>query len=86
MYCRIVATISQDAAQYALGNLTAVVLGDSRVPPSQRQTLVSRLLDELRRAAAVPGQCQGELEGQLGGSWAAAGRQLQGEPHEAGRG
>lgn len=49
----------QDAAQYALGNLMAVVLGDARVSPPQRQRHVSRLLEELR-AGSAPGQCQGE--------------------------
>jgi hypothetical protein len=49
----------QDAAQYTLGNLMAVVLGDPRVGVSQRQALVARLLDELRRTNA-PGQSQGE--------------------------
>lgn len=49
----------QDAAQYALGNLMAVVLGDARVPPAQRQRHVTRLLEELRRTNTA-GQCQGE--------------------------
>lgn len=50
----------QDAAQYTLGNLMAVVLGDPRVGVSQRQALVARLLDELRRTNA-PGQSQAVL-------------------------
>lgn len=52
-------TRPQDAAQYALGNLMAVVLGDARVPPQQRQRHVTRLLEELRNTS-TPGQCQGE--------------------------
>ncbi|KAI7835971.1 hypothetical protein COHA_010140 [Chlorella ohadii] len=47
----------QDAAQYTLGNLTAVVLGADSVPSAQREQMVSRLLDELRRTN-TPGQCQ----------------------------
>ncbi|KAL4428434.1 hypothetical protein ABPG75_002523 [Micractinium tetrahymenae] len=47
----------QDAAQYAVGNLMAVVLGDSRVPPPQRQRHVTRLLEELRKTNTA-GQCQ----------------------------
>ncbi|EFN55388.1 hypothetical protein CHLNCDRAFT_134476 [Chlorella variabilis] len=47
----------QDAAQYTLGNLMAVVLGDGRVGVPQRQAMVARLLEELRRTT-TPGQCQ----------------------------
>lgn len=47
----------QDAAQYTLGNLTAVVLGSDSVPSTQREQMVTRLLDELRRTN-TPGQCQ----------------------------
>lgn len=57
--CPFVATLLQDAAQYALGNLTAAVLGDARVPPEQCQQHVGRLLEELIRTN-TPGQCQGE--------------------------
>jgi hypothetical protein len=46
--------------QYALGSLMALVLGDARVGAGQRQAAVSRLLEELRRHAGVPGQHQGE--------------------------
>lgn len=44
--------------QYTLGSLAAVVLGDERVSPAQREGHVSRLLEELQKAT-TPGQCQG---------------------------
>ncbi|PRW44486.1 small GTP-binding isoform B [Chlorella sorokiniana] len=47
----------QDAAQYTLGNLTAVVLGADSITSGQREQMVTRLLDELRRSN-TPGQCQ----------------------------
>lgn len=57
----------QDAAQYALGNLMAMVLGDTRVSPAQRQRHVSRLMEELRKTN-TPGQCQGAFVGQCQGA------------------
>lgn len=74
---RCTSPVLQDAAQYALGNLMAVVLGDERVAVAQREQLVLRLLSELQRTNTL-GQCQG--------AWAAgAGRCNGGEGVCAGK-